>query len=565
MRMVGIAFVILAFSILARLSFWQLIEGGKLSREARAQQLSGSEFGAQRGNIFSSDGSPLAASSEAWLVYADITKTDKSPKEIANLLAPLLVEDDVEREELLREVLRVQAMLERDVVWTPLKDKVTTDVKKNIEALGISGIGFELVEDRIYPEASVAAHVLGIVGKESEGGDRGYFGLEGYYDLTLGGQTGYVEREADLLGQPILSGVERQISASPGIDLVTHIDKRIQLLAQRSLAAGIERYGAISGSVIIMRPSDGAILAMSVLPDFDPGSFENYSNRDFRNPVISDSFEPGSIFKPVIMASALDAGVVRPDTECDICGEPLKVDKYFIKTWNDEYKKDITMAEVLRESNNVGMAFVGDRLGKELTHDYLVKFGFGQKTGIDLQGEMSPKLRNRDDWNVVDLAATSFGQGIAVTPIQMIRAIAAIANDGVLVMPQVVNSVSADGWEDDIEPISQRRVISKKAADEVTDMMVSAAKQGEAKWAVPRGFDIAGKTGTAQIPVEGHYDEDKTIASFVGFAPASDPEFVMLVTLREPQSSPWASETAAPLWFDIALELFPYLGIGPDR
>jgi cell division protein FtsI/penicillin-binding protein 2 len=303
---------------------------------------------------------------------------------------------------------------------------------------------------------------------------------------------------------------------------------------------------------------------MSSFPSYDPSNYQDYGDSYFKNPAVTDTFEPGSIFKVLVMAAGLDSGVIEPDTKCDICDGPLKVDKYYIETWNNEYRKDSTMTDVIIHSDNVGMAFVGQKLGADSLYDYLSSFGIGELTGIDLQGEATATLREKGTWNIVDLSTASFGQGVATTPIQMITAVSALANDGVLVRPQVVDRLLWSGWDEDIEPEIKRRVISKKAADEITQMMVEAAKSGEAQWTHLSGFKVAGKTGTAQIPISGHYDQEKTIASFVGFAPYDDPKFVMLVTLREPQTSPWASETAAPLWYSVARDLFIHFGIQPE-
>jgi cell division protein FtsI/penicillin-binding protein 2 len=265
------------------------------------------------------------------------------------------------------------------------------------------------------------------------------------------------------------------------------------------------------------------------------------------------------------MASGLDSGVVRPETICDICNGPLKVDKYLIKTWNEVYHPGISMTDVIVDSDNVGMAFVGQKLGSGTFYDYLHKFGIGVKTGIDLQGETAPKLREKGTWNIVDLATASFGQGVAVTGIEMVRAVAAIANGGYLVTPKVVDSTRGEGWQEKAKSDPPVRIISQQAAAEATQMMVEAANRGEAKWTKIPGYNVAGKTGTAQIPVAGHYDATNTNHSFIGFAPANNPKFVMLVTLSSPKSSPWAAETAAPLWYSIAKDLFPYLGIQPGQ
>lgn len=554
-------FIALFALLITKLFYWQVVRGGELSREALSQHQTGETVSAPRGSILASDGTWLAATTQAWLVYAEKPSLKESARVIANKLAPLLVDDD-----LLPEAMRIEGLLSKEgVVWIPIKHKISDESKRNIEALDISGIGFQSQDDRVYPEASNAAHLLGFVGKDDDGSDKGYFGLEGYYDLPLSGKSGFVQREEDARGLPILFGLGKEVSAVPGVNIKTHIDKTIQGILERHLKEGIEKYGAVSGNITIMDPYTGAILGMAAYPSYDPSHYSEYSNDLFKNPIISDSFEPGSIFKPLVMAAGLDADVIKPDTKCDICGEPYKVDKYKIETWDGKYHADSTMTEVLVHSDNVGMSFIGNKLGADKLYDYLVKYGFGEISGIDLQGEQSPMLRKKGSWNVVDLATTTFGQGIAVTPIEMIRAMATIANGGRLVKPQVVDKIIKEGWEDDVKPEIGQKVLSDKAVSEVKQMMILAVEDGEAKWAVPKGFSIAGKTGTAQIPVAGHYDASKTIASFIGFAPSEKPRFIMLVTLREPKTSQWGSETAAPLWFDISRDLFPYLGIQPQK
>jgi len=568
LRLISIFFILTSLSVVARLFYWQVIKTGELTRQARAQQVTNQKIDAQRGSVLAADGTWMVSSVDSWRVYASLTELTKDPKDVANELAPLLVDDAKEDEDpqnlLLNEAMRLEGLLSRDGVWVSLKNQVSREKKQNIEALSIDGIGFELQESRVYPEGSSSAQLLGFVGKEEEGSSKGYFGLEGFYDLTLAGRPGFLEREANALGVPLIGGLSRQREASRGVDLLTHIDKTIQILVEQKLKDAMELYGASQGTVIVLRPEDGAVLAMAAEPSFDPASYSDFSNELFKNPAISDSFEPGSVFKPVIMASALDAEVVTPSTKCDICDGPLAIGKYQIRTWDNKYHENSTMAEIIMHSDNVGMSFVGQRLGKERVISYLKKFGLGEATGIDLQGEAKPPLRAAQDWGDIDVATSTFGQGIAVTPIQMVSMVNTIARGGIMVTPQVVDKLKIDGWEEDVPPDEGERVISEKSAREITEMMVLAASQGEAKWAIPKGFKIAGKTGTAQIPVSGHYDEDKTIASFVGFAPPVNPKFVMLVTLREPQSSPWASETAAPLWFNIARELFTYLGIQPE-
>lgn len=590
LKIVTIGFVVFTFLFVGRLFYWQVIKGGELGAQARAQHVRGEKIVAQRGDILASDGSWLAASVDSWLVYASLPDLEKSPREISQLLAPHFVSEPEEKMEINKpqdiketaekeeeekwdkeeainlEKARIEnALSQNNVVWVPIKNKITREIKETIESYEIKGLGFQIQESRLYPENTTASRLLGFVGKDDTGEDKGYSGLEGYYDLQLSGRQGYRKRESNALGVPLISRSEAELAASSGISLLTHIDKTVQFTIEKALGEAIERYGAQSGTIVVMDPRDGGIVGMTSYPPYNPAKYNEYGDEYFKNPAVSDTFEPGSILKPVVMASALDAGVITADTVCDICDGPFKVDKYFIRTWNDKYSPNATMVDVIKNSDNVGMVFIGNKLGKDVLYDYFDRFGFTKETGIDLQGEAKAQLRAKEKWSIVDLATASFGQGLAVTPIQMVQAIGAIANDGVLMAPQVIDKYVKDGWQEDVEPLSKGKVISEEAAEQMTQMMIAAVKEGEAKWAVPEGFEIAGKTGTAQIAVGGNYDEEKTNASFIGFAPAQDPKFVMLVTLNEPQTSPWASETAAPLWFNIALDLFPYYGIHPDN
>ncbi len=560
-----IVFALLFFGLISRLFYWQIVKSSELSQQAKSQYSSSKVTQAPRGNILASDGSFWVVRTDAWLVYVNTNIMKQTPELIANKLAPFFVDDTNDHEKLFTEVGRLQALLGKKSSWVPLKQKVGNSIKNNIEALKIPGIGFENQQSQYYPEASSSAQLLGFVGKDDNGNDIGYFGLEGYYNLSLSGKSGFEGRDKDAKGAPILLDGKKQISAISGVDLQTSIDKRIQFLIEGKLKEGIERYGAKGGSITIMDPNTGEIMAMASLPSYDQQKYNEYSDEVFRNPVISNSFEPGSIFKVIVMAAGLDKGVIRPDTSCDICGQSLKIDKFEIKTWNNKYTQNLSMTDVIVNSDNVGMSFIGQKLGADIMYDYLNKFGIGKKTGIDLQGESNPRLREKGTWNIVDLATASFGQGVAVTGIQMVKAVASIANGGYLVTPHVVKSIRGDGWEENVQLESSEKIISTQAANETTQMMIDAVERGEAKWAAIPGYKVAGKTGTAQIPVAGHYDPTNTNHSFIAFAPADKPKFIMLVTLQSPQSSPWAAETAAPLWFNVAGELFPYLGIMPSQ
>ena len=557
-----LVFIILFLAVSSKLFYWQIVKGSELKQQASYQYSGTKTITASRGNIYAADGSWLAVMRTNWLLFAELPQLSESSTQVANKLAPFLVTDNFEnrddyRQALLIEVDRIQTVLNRkEVVWVPIKKRITSETKEKIEKLNIQGLGFDPEESRFYPEGSSSAQLLGFVGKNDAGEDTGYFGLEGYYNIPLSGKNGFLQREKDLMGAPLLSSGISEVNSIPGTDLTTFIDKRMQNSAEEKLKEGLEKYGAKEGSVIIMDPKTGGILAMASYPSYDPSKFSEFDGSLYKNPAVSDTFEPGSVFKVIVMASGLDAGVIEPETICDICDKPYKVDKYFIETWDRKYHPDSTMTDVLVHSDNVGMSFIAQRLGADTMYDYLDKFGIGKPTNIDLQGESNIKLRSKETWNIVDLATSSFGQGVSTTPIQLIRATAAIANGGLLVSPKVVDTG---------EKNKGTRIISEEAAEKAVTMMVESAKHGESQWTDLKGFSVAGKTGTAQIPIAGHYDAEKTIASFVGFAPANKPKFVMLVTLKEPQSSQWASETAAPLWYAIAKDLFQIFGIQPEN
>lgn len=451
----------------------------------------------------------------------------------------------------------------RNVAWFPLVKGIDEGAKEKIERLNIEGLGFEEYEKRFYPESSMSAQLLGFVAEDDQGRPKGYFGLEGYYDSELRGKTGRQFFEQDALGRPIplVETWEERLIA--GRNLFLNLDRPLQFVVETSLKKGIERYGAASGLVLIMNPQNGAILAMAAFPSYNPEQYFRFEPDFYRNPAISSAFEPGSIFKILVMAAAIDSGAVKIEEICSRCSGPRQIGDYLIKTWNEKYYPNSSITDIIVHSDNVGMVYVGEKLGLNHFYDYLKKFGFGEKTNIDLQGEVIPPLREKKNWFELDLAAATFGQGIAVTPIQMLSAVSAIANSGKLYQPQVVKKIFEDSRTISIEPVKRDNPISGSTAKKVTEMMVEAVEKGEAKWARPKGYRIAGKTGTAQIPIAGHYDPEKTITSFVGFAPADNPRFAMLVSLKEPKTSPWGSETAAPLWFEIAKEIFRLWEIPP--
>lgn len=556
-------FFLLFFSaLLMRLFYWQVVKAEYLQSQAEKQHFSDTKIDAVRGSIFFKDNSILASSNPSFSLFALPKALGKEEKvTVAYKLGKVLSEDDSET--LAKEFLN---NLSQDLYWIQLQKNLSIDQKKQIEALNLEGIGFTQDSRRFYPEGSSSAHLLGFVGSDAKGQAKGYFGLEGYYDGELKGIPGTLRNEKDASGLPILIGNFLKRQAQNGKDLILNIDPTVQFIVENSLKKGIEKYGAKKASVVVMDPKTGGIISLAAFPNYDPFTFFEYQKELFKNSVVADQYEPGSTFKVLVMAAALNEDLVKADTKCDICSGPISIGGFTIRTWNNKYYPETDMKDTIVHSDNTGMVFAAKKLGIDKFYSYITSFGFGEPTNIDLQDESSPQIRPDKAWKEIDLATASFGQGIAVTPIQMVRAVSAIANGGYLMEPQVVKGIKdPDGKVFTIKPKIIRQVIKEQTAQVVKEMMVSAAREGEAKFLKTPGFKIAGKTGTAQIPVAGHYDESKTIASFVGFAPADNPKFVMLVRYDEPSSSIFGAETAAPTFFEITRQLLLYYKIAPTE
>lgn len=555
-RTILFLFTIVFGFIILRLFYWQIVKADELASLGKIQYGGQIRVEPIRGEIKTSDGFSIAANKITYLAYAN-------PKEIKN---KNLIALQISRE-LNVPIASVSAQISQDLFWVPIKRGIGPDLKKKLETQNIVGLGFQQEFERYYPEASMAANLLGFVGKDVNGNSKGYFGVEGYYDRLLAGKEGKAVQIQDALGRPILARIEGKDSfGADGDDLILNIDRSIQFLAEKILKDGIETYGAHGGMIGVMDPKTGNILAMANFPSFDPKNYQQYSSDLFKNTFISNLYEPGSTFKPLVMSAAFNEKLLTPQSRCPICSGPVSVGGYDLHTWDDKYYPNSTMIEVIMHSDNIGMVYTAQKLGLNKMLMYMSKFGIGSPTGIDLQGESVPQIKPNRSWYGVDLATTGFGQGISVTPIELLTAFSSIANKGIMMEPHVASSVvDQSGKIKKISPKEIGRPISGSTAKVMTEVLVNAVNKGEAKWARVKGYKIAGKTGTASIPVEGHYDPTKTVASFIGFAPADNPKFVMLVILDRPTAAIYGAETAAPIFFSIARNLFTYYGIPPTQ
>ncbi len=553
LHLIIFGFVIAFLLLTVRLFYWQVLHTKEFKAYGALQSTESLNVASKRGEIFSSDGYALASNKLEYLLYANPRVIDKKT-EYAEKLSKVLDIDEA----------TISAQLDKELFWVKIANRLNEKEKQAVENLKLEGLGFEQENLRFYPEASMAAHLVGFLGKDELGNQQGYFGIEGLYNEQLEGRPGRLYVVKDALGNPVINDI-REEKRINGRDLTLTIDRTIQFIAEKKLKEGVKKYEAQGGSVIIMEPSTGKVLAMASVPNFDAQTYWEFDPASYVNPVISKLYEPGSTFKVLVMAAALDLGVIKPDTQCTICAGPVKIGEYEIKTWNNKYYANTTMTEVIQHSDNTGMVFVGRKMGLDNLIQYFKKFGIGEKTGIDLQGEVTGEIRDRDSWYPIDLATATFGQGISVTPMQLVTGVAAIANGGNMVKPYVVDKIETDeGKVITTEPEIRGRAIKETTAKVMTWIMVNSVDKGESKWTRLDGYKVAGKTGTAQIPVEGHYDPRNTIASFVGFFPADEPKITMLVLVNRPKTSIYGSETAAPIFFSIAREIVNYYNIPPS-
>lgn len=500
---------------------------------------------------------PAVMNREYTLVYA-VPKDITEPEKTVESLAPLL--PDVDRELLLKK------MSKSGDSYEVLKRKVSDEVVDQIKALQLKGIGYTAETYRFYPEKGLGGHVFGFLGYAGEV-YRGVYGLEGYYNDILKGKEGSLKLETDAIGALISTGENKTVSAVDGNHLILTLDRTVQLVACDRLKAWTLQHGADGGSVIIMDPHTGAIIAMCATPDFEPAEYNKHDVKTYSNPTIFTPFEPGSTFKAITMAMGLDKELVSPNSTFVDTGQ-VKIGPYTIKNSDLKSHGKQTMSQVLDESLNTGAIHVARKVGREEFREYVKKFGFGAKTGIELDKETPGNIRSLQDKNEIYLATASFGQGLTVTPLQLTNAYAALANGGNLMQPYIVDAiVKPDGTRLQTKPKVVRRVISERASTLISGMLVNVVRKGHGKRAGVPYYYVGGKTGTAQVSRrDGRgYESSETIGSFAGFAPVDNPKFVMLVKIDHPRSVQWAESSAAPLFGDLAKFLLNYYEVPPDE
>jgi cell division protein FtsI (penicillin-binding protein 3) len=541
----------LAFTgVVGRLGWLQVIRQGDLAALAERQYSRTVVLQAQRGPIIDRQGAALATSSPAESLFAQ-PRVVGDPVRAAARLAPLLAMPERE--------LHASLTSGKPFVW--LRRRVPPATAADIRALREPGLGFLPEPLRLYPNRELGAHVVGF-----EGVDGGLEGIERAMNDALAGTPGKAVVGRDALGRDVVTEAVIQRPA-PGQGVMLTLDRTIQYLAEREIDAAYRRTQAKAAMAVVLDPRTGDVLAMAIRPTFNPNAFLDVPSREhWRNRAVTDPFEPGSTFKIILAAAALEEGVVHPEDR--IWAENGKIT--IARTTIHDWKKYgwLTFSEVLQNSSNVGSIKVGLSLGRDRYYRYMTAFGFGAPTGIGLAGESRGQLREPSRWSGLSLPTMSIGQEISVTALQMVAAFGAIANNGVLMQPRLVRALfDAEGRQTRrFEPRSIRQVITPETARTLTRLMTQVVAGGTGHNAAIAGHEVAGKTGTAQKldPTTRRYSRKPGVLSFVGFAPAAAPRLVMLVMLDEPKNEKWGSEAAAPIFSAIGTEVLRYLDVAPS-
>ncbi len=560
--LIGVLFFVLAVLIIAKLFYLQII------RHRHYENLANQKYGQEemiegvRGRIYTladvKAGDQLyllAGNQELYLLYGVPAVIKDATSTIAALEKTITLSDE--------ERWQMYLSLIKDDPYEPLRHYLTKEEKDKIEKMKLTGIGLQPENKRIYYEDNLFSHLLGFVGYR---GDKrvGQYGIEEYFEKDLAGKGGLVKIERDPLGRLIIFGKNELPAIENGADIVLGLDPTVQFKICSLLEEWVKKMAADDGSVVAVEPQTGRIIALCNKPDFNPNDYQTAPNNQiFLNQAISGAYEPGSVFKSITMSAAVDLEKVTPET--------TYVDEGFVKFGKDVihnaknkiYGK-VNMVGVLDNSINTGAVFAAQQIGHDSFKDYVEKFGFGKKTGIMLPVEHPGNLATLNKKGEIYTATASYGQGIMVTPLQLAMAYSAIANGGILMKPLlVVEEKFADGKIKKFEPEEVRRVIETKTANVIKAMLVSVVKNGHSRAADIAGYNIGGKTGTANIPQKGGGYGEETIHTFAGFAPAENPKFVLVIKMTRPKNSVFAEGSVVPAFAEMAKFLLNYYQVKP--
>lgn len=541
-KTLSVALSICFLVISLRLFYWQVIKSPELKEKAMNQTYKLEKILPERGEIYSSDNFPLVLNQTSYQLSIYKPNLSEGLNDVLDKIKN--VYPDFESEN----TIAIDKLKNNpNQKWMTFSSDFSENQKKQLE---LPGVEFSKTEKRFYPENSMAKDILGTIGRDYNGSQIGYGGLEAFYQKLLKGKTGFVWGPQDATGKTILNKKSWSSDAINGRDIHTSINRSAQYYVEKLLRDGIDKYTADSGSITIMDSKTGAILAMASLTATNSASVSSV----IRNPTISNLFEPGSIFKPIVVAMALDTKAIDTDFICTKCNQPHVIGQYSISNWDNEFHADSTLQDIIKNSDNIGMSYIIAKLGKDNFLDYYQKLGLTQKTGIDLQGEAKPTVKTQ--WPEIDLATASFGQGIVVTQIGMLQAFNTIANDGILVKPKIASYFTEGDKTIKSSNSKETQVFSSDTIQKVKTILKYAVENGVTARFKPDTLEVCAKSGTAQVAIAGSYDNNSsTIASYIGFSPCQNPKFTMIVTINNPKTSPWGSSTAAPIWYELASKL----------
>ena len=545
----GIVLGVWALSLGFRLAQVQLVRGRVYRSRARQQQERTVRLSPRRGSILDRANRELAVSVEAFSAFAVPDKIANPSAEARELSSILGVPA--------REIL---PKLTADKSFSWVARKIDDSAAEKLRQRRLPGIDLLPEVRRYYPNESLAANVLGYVGLDGEG----LGGVEFEYDRSIRGREGEmrVSRDARQEGYALTPIPGRE--GKQGSAIVLTLDRDLQFVAEQELARAIAETGARDGSVVAMDPRTGEVLAMASFPTFDPNRYAQFSPADWRNLPITNSYEPGSVFKVITGSAMIESGIAAPADPVD-CGQgTIQVGNFVIHDAEHERYGIIPFSQVIAKSSNVGMVRLGLRLGPQRLYSAVRAFGIGESTGIDLPGENAGILRQVSQWSLLSNASISYGQEVSVTPVQLAVAMSVIANGGYRVRPRIrARTIDPDGRESSPPPAAPRRVLSPSTVSAMNDILRGVVVEGTGKRAAAEGYLVAGKTGTAQKAIGHGYSRDKFVATFAGFAPADNPRVVLVVTIDEPRGQYFASEVAAPVFGRILSRVLPMLGVPP--
>lgn len=550
--MASMVFVIL-ISVTIKAFKLQVVNRDIAIAHAKRQHHTSLKLLPKRGRILDANLKVLAMNVEAGSIYMR-PKVISNPDEFSNRVSKILGVSATE--------IKKKFLLQRPFIW--LKRLAEPEVLKKVEEEKIEGLGVVKESKRVYPSLYLAGQVLGFTDIDQ----RGIEGIEYAYESSLAGTPEEIVVKRDGKGREIITIPEGQDDDTRGKDIVLTIDSQIQYIVESELKAGVESAKADRGIALMMDPETGAILAMATYPFFDPNNVSNYKESTRRNLPVWFTFEPGSTMKIFLVAAALEEGKINPQSKFNCMNGRRRIGKNIIK--DVKPYGELNVGEIIKVSSNICSSLIAEQLGKELFYEYLKKFGFGEQTGIDLPGEGSGKVADYKLWGQIELATQSFGQGLSVTPLQLARALSAIANGGFLMKPFVVQRITGPTGADyrEIKPKVIRRVVSYDTAKIATEMLEGVVSEGgSGQRAFSQGYRIAGKTGTAQVPNQetGGYDDNHYVASFMGFAPADNPKIVLVVVVDNPKTSPYGGVVAAPIFKAIAEKTLYHMGVPPTK